>query len=74
MVLSMVPGRVNCVYLLFFGLSFVEGLRDPPGGHNNAAEVCRGGSGSSYIYGLVDSTYREGMSKAECKEFVKKGR
>ena len=32
-----------------------------------------GGSGSSYIYGLVDSTYKEGMTKEECKDFVKTG-
>jgi 20S proteasome subunit beta 1 len=31
-----------------------------------------GGSGSSYIYGLMDAEYREGMSKDECKAFVKK--
>ncbi len=31
-----------------------------------------GGSGSSYIYGLMDAEYREGMTKEECKEFVKK--
>ena len=32
-----------------------------------------GGSGSTYIYGLVDATYRVGMSKEECKSFVKTG-
>lgn len=31
-----------------------------------------GGSGSSYIYGLMDSLYRENMTKEECKEFCKK--
>ena len=31
-----------------------------------------GGSGSTYVYGHVDSTFREGMSKEECVEFVKK--
>jgi 20S proteasome subunit beta 1 len=31
-----------------------------------------GGSGSGYIYGLVDANYKEGMSKDECKTFVKK--
>lgn len=31
-----------------------------------------GGSGSSYIYGLVDSLYRDNMSKEECQAFVKK--
>lgn len=44
----------------------------PLGGTIMPQKFAVGGSGSSYIYGLVDSTYREGMSKAECKEFVKK--
>lgn len=30
-----------------------------------------GGSGSTYIYGLVDETYKQGMSKEECVKFVK---
>ena len=30
-----------------------------------------GGSGSTYIYGLVDETYKEGMSKEDCVKFVK---
>ncbi|KAK6470093.1 proteasome subunit beta type-9-like isoform X1 [Huso huso] len=29
-----------------------------------------GGSGSSYIYGYVDSAYRPGMTKEECLHFV----
>lgn len=29
-----------------------------------------GGSGSTFIYGLVDSLFRPGMSKEECKKFV----
>lgn len=32
-----------------------------------------GGSGSSYIYGLVRELYRPGMKKEECIEYVKKG-
>ena len=31
-----------------------------------------GGSGSGYVYGHVDSTFREGMNKQQCIEFVKK--
>jgi 20S proteasome subunit beta 1 len=31
-----------------------------------------GGSGSTYIYGLMDATYRVGMDKQECIDFVKK--
>ena len=30
-----------------------------------------GGSGSSYIYGYVDSAFRPGMSRAECQALVK---
>eukprot|EP00035_Acanthoeca_spectabilis_P020210 m.431678 g.431678 ORF g.431678 m.431678 type:complete len:225 (-) comp17335_c0_seq1:65-739(-) len=30
-----------------------------------------GGSGSTYVYGLVDKTYKEGMTKEECIEFTK---
>lgn len=44
----------------------------PLGGTIMRQKFAIGGSGSTYIYGLVDSMYREGMSKAECKEFVKK--
>eukprot|EP01032_Pedospumella_encystans_P011938 gene11938-13847_t len=43
----------------------------PLGGTMMQQKFALGGSGSSYIYGLVDSTYREGMSKEECKMFVK---
>ncbi|VDP22158.1 unnamed protein product [Soboliphyme baturini] len=32
-----------------------------------------GGSGSTYIYGYLDSTYKAGMTEDECVEFVKKG-
>lgn len=31
-----------------------------------------GGSGSSYIYGFVDSAYKPGMGKEECKALVRK--
>lgn len=31
-----------------------------------------GGSGSTYIYGLLDATYREGMTKDQCIQFVQK--
>lgn len=35
--------------------------------------VSVGGSGSSYIYGFVDSNYRTGMTKEECLAFTAKG-
>ena len=30
-----------------------------------------GGSGSTYVYGVVDKTFKEGMTKEECIEFTK---
>ena len=44
----------------------------PLGGTLVKQNFAMGGSGSTYIFGLVDSTYKEGMSKEECKEFVAK--
>ncbi len=32
------------------------------------------GSGSSYIYGHCDATFKEGMTKDECYRFVANGR
>lgn len=46
----------------------------PLGGTLMQQKFAVGGSGSSYIYGLVDSTYKEGMTKEECKTFVKTGK
>lgn len=43
----------------------------PLGGTIMSQKFALGGSGSSYIYGLVDSTYKEGMTKEECVQFVK---
>lgn len=45
----------------------------PLGGTMMPQKFAIGGSGSTYIYGLVDSTYKEGMTKEECKAFVKTG-
>lgn len=33
-----------------------------------------GGSGSSYVHGFIREFYREGMSRSETVEFVKKGK
>lgn len=43
----------------------------PLGGSKIRMKVALGGSGSSYITGLVASNYRAGMSRNECVEFVK---
>ena len=29
-----------------------------------------GGSGSTYVYGYVDATYKEGMTEKQCLEFT----
>lgn len=44
----------------------------PLGGVLMAPPFAMGGSGSTYIYGLVDHTFKEGMTKDECKEFVRR--
>ncbi len=44
----------------------------PLGGTLMAQPYAIGGSGSTYIYGLMDAEYREGMTREECKEFVRK--
>uniref|UniRef100_A0A673JMH3 Proteasome 20S subunit beta 6 n=1 Tax=Sinocyclocheilus rhinocerous TaxID=307959 RepID=A0A673JMH3_9TELE len=42
----------------------------PVGGMMTRQPVSVGGSGSSYIYGYVDSNYKAGMSKEECLKFT----
>ncbi|ESN96099.1 hypothetical protein HELRODRAFT_155984 [Helobdella robusta] len=42
----------------------------PLGGMCIRQPVTIGGSGSTYIYGYVDATYKEKMSVKECQEFV----
>ena len=44
----------------------------PLGGTCVKQPYCIGGSGSTYIYGLCDATYKKDMSKDECVGFVKK--
>jgi 20S proteasome subunit beta 1 len=43
----------------------------PLGGSCVRLPFALGGSGSTYIYGYVDSAYRPGMSKEECTAFVR---
>ncbi len=42
----------------------------PLGGSLHRQPFAIGGSGSTYIYGYCDSTYRDGMSREECEKFV----
>ena len=46
----------------------------PLGGTLVRQKFAIGGSGSTYIFGLVDSLYRDNMTREECKEFVKKSK
>ncbi|KAI8075411.1 proteasome subunit beta type-6 [Gilbertella persicaria] len=43
----------------------------PLGGSLHKQPFAIGGSGSTYIYGYCDATYRDDMSREECIEFVK---
>merc|ERR1712136_101405 len=43
----------------------------PLGGMKIRQKVAIGGSGSTWIHGLVDNQYKEGMTKEQSKEFVK---
>ena len=45
----------------------------PIGGMIVRQPVAIGGSGSSYIYGFVDSQFKENMTKEECADFVTRG-
>jgi len=45
----------------------------PIGGMIQRQAIASGGSGSTYIYGYLDSTFKENMAKEECFEFVKRG-
>jgi 20S proteasome subunit beta 1 len=42
----------------------------PIGGMCIRQQFSIGGSGSGYIYGYVDSTFKEGMTKEECLQFT----
>ncbi|XP_061163168.1 proteasome subunit beta type-6-like [Saccostrea echinata] len=45
----------------------------PLGGMLTRMPFTTGGSGSTYIYGYVDSNFKTGMSKEECLKFVANG-
>lgn len=45
----------------------------PLGGMLSREPVTLGGSGSGYIYGYVDSTFKKNMTEDECVNFVLKG-
>jgi 20S proteasome subunit beta 1 len=43
------------------------------GGFMERSPWAIGGSGSTYIYGYCDATYKEGMTREECETFVLNG-
>jgi 20S proteasome subunit beta 1 len=43
----------------------------PLGGMCRRMPITIGGSGSTYVYGYVDATFKEGMTRDECMEFTK---
>ncbi|XP_072035789.1 proteasome subunit beta type-6-like isoform X1 [Amphiura filiformis] len=45
----------------------------PLGGMISHQPVAIGGSGSTYMYAYVDKTFKEGMTKEQCMEFVANG-
>lgn len=45
----------------------------PIGGMLVRQPVSVGGSGSSYIYGFMDSNYKPGLSKDQCLDLTTKG-
>ena len=45
----------------------------PLGGALVRQDFAVGGSGSTFIYGLLDKTYRPGMTRDECIDFVREG-
>lgn len=46
----------------------------PIGGMMARQPVAVGGSGSSYIYGFVDSNYKPGLTKEQCLELAAAGK
>ena len=45
----------------------------PLGGMLTRMPFATGGSGSTYVYGYVDSNFKEDMTKEECLKFVSQG-
>ncbi|XP_038061288.1 proteasome subunit beta type-6-like [Patiria miniata] len=45
----------------------------PIGGMIVRQAVAMGGSGSTYLYGYLDSSYKENMTKEECLQFIANG-
>ena len=69
---------ITSMICLFFTSStmstfYVKVYSIPLGGMCIREKCSIGGSGSSYIYGFVDSNYRENMNKEECIDFAVKG-
>lgn len=46
----------------------------PLGGMCIRQPFALGGSGSTYVFGFVDSNFKKGMTKEECVQFVTKSK
>ena len=68
---------LNKIYILIFGKKlcklYTQVYSIPIGGMCHRQQVTIGGSGSSYIYGYVDSVYKEKMTKEACVQMVTNG-
>lgn len=66
------PDTHNCnISIYFFFVHQVYAI--PLGGMLTRMPFTTGGSGSTYIYGYVDSNFKTGMTKEECLKFVANG-
>ena len=58
------------IYYIFY----LQVYTVPLGGMLTRMPFATGGSGSSYVYGYVDTHYKENMTKEECLKFISEGR
>lgn len=66
------PDTHNCNILIYFFIVH-QVYAIPLGGMLTRMPFTTGGSGSTYIYGYVDSNFKTGMTKEECLKFVANG-
>lgn len=67
---TQIPTTAIYQYIFFF-VHQVYAI--PLGGMLTRMPFTTGGSGSTYIYGYVDSNFKTGMTKEECLKFVANG-
>ena len=67
----------ECFFLLImneFGSLSIQVYSIPISGMLQRMPFCTGGSGSTYIYGYVDSQFKHKQTKEDSLQFVSKGR